>query len=57
MSDPAEGTEYWVSDSRVGAQVEDLTSSFILVARERRRVLVGARRDGAVELDLGNDGD
>ncbi len=63
MSDPAEGTEYWVSDERVAALVENEDPrEFFLLARERGRVLVGARRDGVVgavevELEVPNDAD
>ncbi|MEE8522978.1 MAG: carboxypeptidase regulatory-like domain-containing protein, partial [Thermoanaerobaculia bacterium] len=53
MGDPADGTEYWVSDPRIARIVTD--GGFFLEAQERGRVLVGVRRDGlmaAVEVDL-----
>jgi len=55
MSSAADGTEYWVSNPRVAGLARLPDDRVVLVAKERGRVLVGARREGvvgAVEVDL-----
>ena len=66
MSDPVQGTEFWVSNETIAelAFVGDLSvsQSVSLVARERGVVLVGARREGVVgtievSVEIRNDAD
>ncbi len=45
MSDVTGGTEYWVSDPRL-ARLEFESGAWRLIAQDRGRVLVGARRNG-----------
>ncbi len=50
-----EGTEYWISNPRLARLITTGDQRQVLIALERGRVLVGARRDGvvgAVEVDL-----
>ncbi|MEM1180815.1 MAG: carboxypeptidase regulatory-like domain-containing protein, partial [Acidobacteriota bacterium] len=63
MFDSSQGTEYWVSDPNVAELVfNPVSRRWNIIARERGRVIVGARRDGVVaavevEVPIPNDAD